>query len=400
MTEHANLPATMAALSPDKIEAIETVAKGLDLVKMETMDRVQAMVAVSDGVAALRTLLTDEVVTSVKKNLEGHSLGFRTDRDDFAPNHRDDRRRGEKGYPIAVIRDCMIHALVFGARLTMDDFNIIGGNFYARKPCLLRKCKTFPGVSNFDMEPGVPKLMVEQDAAGYRDKGANTRGRKGQTGAIVPMTARWTMEGEAVEMTRNIPVKLNAFMGVDAAVGKATRKMAAQVLERLTGRPVPEGELEDIRDVEATVVDARPTGQGARARTSAATDRVPPRNTNGDGAADEGGTVPPDPDSGVPTERDSPTSDHNSTPPESDSAAPDPAPEQDPAQDDSRAATERSAPTRDSASRAPKASRKPPPAKGKGGSAWVDEYRTKWKKDRPAGPPKGDPSTVLPEEEF
>jgi len=160
----------------------------------------------------LRDLLTDDMMRDVM-TLHGSPLGFRTDRDHEG-----------KQYPVAVVKDVLITALLKGFRPVGNEFNIIGGNFYATQAGLERVVAEFPGLTDLRLIPGVPTMQ--------------------SGGALVPYKATWRLHGVADQIDcrmhathddTRIPVRVNAQMGCDAILGKAKRKMLARIYERLTG---------------------------------------------------------------------------------------------------------------------------------------------------------------------
>ena len=188
------------------------------------------------GLAHLRQALTDEVMRVVM-DLQGSKLGFLSD----------------KTYPIEVVRDSVVEAMMLGLRPTGNEFNIIAGNCYAAKNGLLRLVREFPGLTNLYMTPGVAEL----------------RGNM----ALQPMRAQWLLNGEPWTMVRDksedadtrFMIRVNSGMGPDAIVGKAERKMAAAIYTRLTGLEVGEGDAtEAVNTVGHDVTPPAPPEQDGR----------------------------------------------------------------------------------------------------------------------------------------
>jgi len=65
----------------------------------------------------LREALTPEAMAAVKE-LAGTSLGFLTD------------KKPHEQYPIEVIRECVVEAMIRGVGVVGNQFNIIAGQFY------------------------------------------------------------------------------------------------------------------------------------------------------------------------------------------------------------------------------------------------------------------------------
>jgi hypothetical protein len=167
--------------------------------------------------------------------LMGSPLGFVTDRDDPAT-----RKQGVGPYDVETVRDCMMVAVLQGGRVVGNEFNIIASRAYMTKAYFKRVVNEFPGVTDVQDTPGVPVLV-------------------GDKGALCPFVITWKLygvrcsferiyrKGENVAMSydERIPIRVNAYMGTDAIIGKATRKAYAAVYARLTGSDITEGEVEE-----------------------------------------------------------------------------------------------------------------------------------------------------------
>jgi len=176
--------------------------------------RMARAVSIANGIRRLREGLTKEVMRDIMA-LQGTSLGFRTDKDK------------DNGYPEAVVRDCLIVSLFHGLHPVGNEWNIIGGNFYAAQAGFARKVREYPGLSNLREVYGVPKSV--------------------NGGAVVECEASWVRDGVKETIKRTIPVRVNAGMGADAILGKAKRKLLASIYGQLTGSEftMPDGDVDD-----------------------------------------------------------------------------------------------------------------------------------------------------------
>ncbi len=171
----------------------------------------------------LRLLLTPDVMAPIMA-LMNTGLGFRTDRD---PNHP---TQPKEPYPVEVVRDVFIESKLRGFHTMGDEFNIIAGRFYGAKAGFRRKLtdgKTFAGLTDFADFYDVPTM--------HGDKGATVRCR-----------ATWKLNGVAAGMERVFPIKVNSFMGSDAILGKAERKLCKAVHDRVAGVNTPDADLDDV----------------------------------------------------------------------------------------------------------------------------------------------------------
>lgn len=183
----------------------------------------------ASGIIQLRELLTPEYMAPIMQ-LQGSRLGFRTDRD-----KNQDGSKGP-GYPMEVVRECIIEATLNGYEVTGNQFNIIASGFYPTKEGTSAKLNKVPGLKP-TIICGLPKLNAEG------------------TSAAVEVSVKWKFNSEDFIETLNIPIRVNKAMGLDAIVGKAKRKANYWLLERISGVDIAEF---DVEDIEHKVVSSSP----------------------------------------------------------------------------------------------------------------------------------------------
>ncbi len=171
------------------------------------------------AIVELRKLLTDEYMAPIMA-LQGTKLGFKTDKD-----LNKDGTKGP-GYPVAVVRDCLIESVFLGLQPTGNEFNIIGGNVYPTK----EGCKKL--LDNM----GVIHKVTPEITKMTQDK----------TSAVITSVIEWQENGSNKKDTVSFPMKMNAYTSVDALIGKGKRKSYAWLLEQLTGREMVDGEVDDV----------------------------------------------------------------------------------------------------------------------------------------------------------
>jgi hypothetical protein len=232
-------------------EAVLETAKRIDetasaaMVHFSHAGSMAAELQVAQAMVDLRALMTPEVMVPIMA-LQNTDIGFRTD----------------KLYPVEVVRDVVIEAKLRGFHTIGNEFNIISGRFYAAQKGFRRKLidgKTFPGLNNFRDIYEVPRLI-----------GADK-------GALVKCKASWTLNGKPDSVEFDFPVKLNAGMGSDGALGKAERKLCKRVHDLISGISTPDGDVDESDLAGATNVtpaNEQPTGPKFRKPEAAPTPPV------------------------------------------------------------------------------------------------------------------------------
>ena len=198
------------------------------------------MLITANAVQALRQHLTPELTKSLVA-LQDSRLGFKTD---HGPGCKDKAGHQLKPYPVEVVRDVAIQAMIQGANMVGNEVNIIAAQCYLTKEYFERQIGDFPGLANFRLSIGVPHTN--------------------NTSALVDMRATWKLDGkpDSLECKRTddcdtrIPVRVNGGMGIDAIIGKAKRKFYARVLSILTGTTIDAADpSEDPNVIDGQVVD-------------------------------------------------------------------------------------------------------------------------------------------------
>jgi hypothetical protein len=223
-----NLPAQQKPTGTDLVAGVPKA----DIAKMESIcdefsidkimpeggtERFAPAFMLAEGIKQLHAAITPAMMKPIMF-LQGNQLGFLTDKD----------RDG--GYDEKTVKNCLIQALLMGARPVGNEFNIISMKTYLTLNKFVRAVKELPGVTDFD-----PHLYLK--AADVKEG----------TTIDVNYKATWKLNGAAQSIEGSIPVRINARMGADAALGKARRKMLALVVQKITGteHTMPEGDVND-----------------------------------------------------------------------------------------------------------------------------------------------------------
>ena len=162
----------------------------------------------------LNQILTPKVMQYISW-MQNYPLGFLTD-----------RQNG--GYDVDTVRACVVEAGMRGLNITGNEFNIISGRCYVTKNGLKHMLKNIPGL-RFGVTPALPKMIADKQAT-------------------ILMHIDWTFNGVKQEKDVEFSIRVNAGMGADAIIGKATRKAYAWLYEEVTNNSVDEGEISDVSD--------------------------------------------------------------------------------------------------------------------------------------------------------
>lgn len=209
----SNKPATSPAKSLEVIEKMD--AEVLSVIGNGELQGFEKAFKVSTAIGVLTSLLTPEYMAPIM-NLQGNRLGFRTDQDN------------NNGYPEPVVKNCLIEAVLMGVQPVGNQFNIIAGNTYITKEGFGYLLKKIPGL-NYKLVPDLPRI------------------NNANTSAAIVVNIYWTLNGsEEKHQALEIPIRVNARMGTDAIIGKATRKARAWLFERITGNEVSDGDIADL----------------------------------------------------------------------------------------------------------------------------------------------------------
>ncbi len=187
---------------------------------------------IASAAGELQALLTPEYMKPIM-NLQGNRLGFKTD--------KDIAQGGGKGtgYPESTVKNCLIEAVLTGVQPFGNQFNIIAGNCYITKEGFGYLLARFPGLT-YKIIPQLPRIDSNKGSA-----------------AIV-MEIEYSLNGVSKKESIDFPIKVNAYMGADAVIGKATRKARAWLYNTINGTEIADG---DIQDVDATVVGTKINGK-------------------------------------------------------------------------------------------------------------------------------------------
>lgn len=227
----------------ETMNEIQRVSDETSISKLHGLPQATRVLRMVAGLRQLRRLFDGEIMANIMEIMDS-SLGFRTDR---APGTKDKAGNPVKPYPVPIVRDCVIEAMLRGANLIGNEMNVITGRCYLTKEYYERIVREL--VSDLRVKDGVPQLYAG--------------------GALVPMRASWVFEGrrdsidcvKTAEEDLRIPVRVNSGMGADAIMGKAYRKLFAKIHRRVTGSTWLEEETTDVVDSVVATDDQTHAGE-------------------------------------------------------------------------------------------------------------------------------------------
>jgi hypothetical protein len=164
------------------------------------------------AIAALEEAITPAMMVDMMK-LMNSPLGFKTDK----------KPPGEL-YHESTVKRCLIVAMLYGAKVTGNEFNIIAGNCYLTKEYTRSAILRWPGLRRFEILIGVTMKHGEKTSA-------------------CEAVATWELNGEmhelrcvkTPEMDARVVVNSHATSSPDEIRGKVEAKLFQRVLGRLTG---------------------------------------------------------------------------------------------------------------------------------------------------------------------
>lgn len=202
----------LAKVEERTIAEIEEASQRCSLSKLQLLSPIRRTLELAAGMQTIRKHLSGPLMDNIRA-LQDTKLGFLTD------------KKEGKGYDDETLRDVVIEAMLRGASIIGNEFNVIAGSCYLTKQYFERMLREWPGLTELRVIEGVPTTSM---SAG---------------GALVPMKASWKLNGVADEINCDhvpdgdfrIAVRVNSGMGTDAILGKAKRKLFARIFARITG---------------------------------------------------------------------------------------------------------------------------------------------------------------------
>lgn len=215
--------------SPTQELAVKLNESVLAVLGAENVQGFEKSYQIANSIQFLKENLTDEYMKPIM-SMQGSRLGFKTDKDK------------DGGYPLKVVKECLIDAVLSGLEPYGNQFNIIAGNMYVTKEGYKHLLAKVKGLT-YSIKHGIPKVDNSKQFA------------------IVESVVKWNLNGEVREEKLEFSIKGNPYMTADSYAGKADRKARAFVFNQVSDIEVSDG---DAEDVEYVIVETKPESNSAK----------------------------------------------------------------------------------------------------------------------------------------
>lgn len=177
------------------------------------------------AILAIEKAITPSIFKDIKE-LMNTPIGFKTDRPPGAKrfNKKTNTMEELRPYPDKVVKQCLIVALLGGATIDGNQFNIIAGQTYFTKEFMQERVLKWPGLTNFKMSISTPMKHGEKTAA-------------------FSATASWELNGKPHKLeflkteVADMRIVVNSYgtSGSDQLIGLCESKVLRRVVKVLTG---------------------------------------------------------------------------------------------------------------------------------------------------------------------
>ena len=215
--------------SPTQELAVKLNESVLSVLGAENVQGFEKSYQIANSIQFLKENLTDEYMKPIM-SMQGSRLGFKTDKDK------------DGGYPLKVVKECLIDAVLSGLEPYGNQFNIIAGNMYVTKEGYKHLLAKVKGLT-YSIKHGIPKVDNSKQFA------------------IVESVVKWNLNGEVREEKLEFSIKGNPYMTADSYTGKADRKARAFIFNQVSDIEVSDG---DAEDVEYVIVETKPESNSAK----------------------------------------------------------------------------------------------------------------------------------------
>lgn len=209
----------LVKIDKSTITALENASKNAKALQLVGGDSLATCFKVAEAMALIDDALNMKGVKEHFMQLQGVATGFLAD----------------KPYDWSQVKNALKEGIMNGVLPINNQMNIIAGRCYITKNGFKYKLDNLDGLE-YSVIPGVP-ISNEK-----------------RTGCTLKVKVTWKNGKKSGEEELEFGMKTDSYSTVDNLQGKATRKARAWLWDRLGGKGVPEG---DIEDTDAITVEGK-----------------------------------------------------------------------------------------------------------------------------------------------
>lgn len=223
---------TTALIKPEAVQDLQTLSNSITTDIRNAEEGLMKSAVMGNALVRLSEAMENPDVTNLRIYLQDTDVGFLTD--------RKPRKQGDKPYPIEVVRGVAVRAILHGAQLHGNEFNIIASSCYLTVNFYRRTIAEHPGVTDLDIQTFVPEDAPKKVGNNlfYRFGGY---ARCRVDGKLIEVRARKTDSGDS----RMIVKAYDNDTAYDGAEGKALKRLAKRLYLRIKGVELSDDDSDD-----------------------------------------------------------------------------------------------------------------------------------------------------------
>jgi hypothetical protein len=223
---------TNALIKPEAVQNLQALSNSITTDIRNAEEGLMKSAVMGNALVRLSEAMEHPDLTNLLIYLQDTDVGFLTD--------RKPRKPGDKGYPIEVVRGIAVRAILHGAHLHGNEFNIIAGSCYLTVNFYRRSIAEHPGVTDLDIQTFVPDEEPRKVGSNlfYRFGGY---ARCKVDGRLVEVRAEKSDEGDS----RMIVKAYDNDTAYDGAEGKALKRLAKRLYLRIKGVELSDEDSDD-----------------------------------------------------------------------------------------------------------------------------------------------------------
>jgi hypothetical protein len=215
----------LSFLNNEKIKKYQEVDKCVNELFEARLSGISFTKAKVVVVKKIESILDEEFLTEIM-SFQGKPYGFKVD--------------SKSGYPKETVKDCVVQAMLFGAEVTGNEINILGGNMYLTK----EYCEN---------------SLIKNKVWNRITLGFSKQIENGTW--VIPTKIEWVdpRDEKPTKQSENLDIPVNKFSNTtkeDTLRGAAKRDALYWLIGTLRGMPMPFGEMTSTIEVQPTTTTA------------------------------------------------------------------------------------------------------------------------------------------------